>query len=76
MFAALQSIATGPELPSTYLEAAAKIALAPVGGLWRDGELFVVGWGDPAARDSEAEAWISDHLDALVGVSDPPHELV
>lgn len=71
----LQSIPSGPEPPSTYLTEAAELALAPVGGLWRDNELFVAAW-TPNERSPEGETWVKQSFTALLKAGEEQRELV
>lgn len=72
---ALIAIASGPDQPSTYLARAAEIALAPVGGLWRDDEVFVVGWR-PDQRDPDGERWVRETFGAVLEVAGERRTLV
>lgn len=71
----LAEIASGPGQPSTYLAQAAEVALAPVGGLWRDDEVFVVGWR-PDQRDPDGERWVLDTFGAVLEVAGERRTLV
>jgi nucleotidyltransferase-like protein len=71
----LTAIASGPEPPSAYLTDAAELALAPIGGLWRDNELFVAAW-NPNHRSDEGEQWVQQTLDALLEAGDERRKLV
>lgn len=72
---ALLAIASGPDQPSTYLSRAAEIALAPVGGLWRDDEVFIVGWR-PDQRDPDGERWVRENFGAVLDVAGERRTLV
>ena len=75
LLATLARIATGPDAPSSYLAAAAELALDPVGGLWRDDEAFVVGWDGAVRRDDAGERWAEQQLAPLLHVADEHRRL-
>lgn len=70
----LLRIPVGPEPPSTYFESAAELALEPIGGLWRDDEVFVVGWAG-LDRDEEGERWAMSRLGPLLDAADEQRRL-
>lgn len=72
---ALLAVGAGPDLPSVALTSAAEIALAPIGGLWRDDEVFVVNWR-PDQRTPEGEAWAQAELGSLLSVGGEQRKLV
>jgi len=53
------------------IEQAEEIALAPIGGIWKPGEIFAVGWDRRKAEQS-----VSDYLNPVIRASDEPRRVV
>ena len=64
----LVEISAAPSL----LEQASEIALQPVGGIWKPGEVFAVGW---SSRENLSES-INEYLEPVLKASDPPRKFV
>ncbi len=73
---ALERALLRPERAGDALEEAAAIALGPVGGLWRPGDVMIAGWGGdgvPSALESESVASL---FAPVIEASDPPHTMI
>lgn len=69
----LEQAVLEPTAAASLLEQAGEIALGPVGGLWKTGEIMAVDWPQP---DPDAESFCNEYLAPLTNVSDPPRKLM